>query len=1631
MAKSFLDILQTYRTISFSERDKGARFEALMQRYLQTDPLYASRFRTVWLWNEFPFRNDFSGKDTGIDLVAETRDGEYWAIQCKCYAEDAHLGKSAVDSFLATSSKRFRNENLQKVAFSARLWISTTRSFGPEFENAIANQNPPVIKLGLENLITSPVNWDALEKGKTGARRSDKKLRPHQKDAVNAVHTYFKKPENSRGKIVMACGTGKTFTALKIAEKETGGNGLVLCLVPSIALVGQMLREWSADCAGEFNAICVCSDAEVSKKKSKAADELFESVEDLALPASTDVKSLVGQLYKYAGTRAGARSGLTVVFSTYHSIEVISKAQKRLISDYGAERFTFDLIVCDEAHRTTGVTLANETESAFVRVHDNKFIAAAKRLYMTATPRLYGEDSKKRAKEADAVLCSMDDPELYGEEIFRIGFGEAVEKGLLTDYKVLVLTISESQISPSLQNAIANNESEISTDDAAKFIGCINALSKRMLVNKELLVETDPEPMRRAVAFCQNIKISKRTSSVFNASQELYERDLDNPATAQLVRVEAAHVDGSMSAGTRDEKLAWLKADTPSSPQKTCRILTNVRCLSEGVDVPALDAILFLSARNSQIDVVQSVGRVMRTAPGKKYGYIIIPVVIPAGISPEEALNKNERFAVVWSVLNALRAHDDRFNATVNKIELNKNKPKQILVGGVPDNTDGDTFSESGSLVQGALDFSFENLSGEIYVKMVEKVGDRRYWENWAKDVGDIALRHIDRIRKLIAEPGKHKDAFDEFVRELRQNINPGVKADDVVEMLAQHIITRPVFDALFENHEFTQHNPISKSMSKMLAILEEQSMDKDHETLQRFYQSVRERAAGIDNAEGKQRIIVELYDKFFKTAFPKVVEKLGIVYTPVEIVDFLIHSVEYVLKQEFSRSLGDKDVRILDPFTGTGTFITRLLQSGIISKENLRYKYLNEIYANEIVLLAYYIASVNIENAFAEIIGSKKYESFPGVCLTDTFQLAEPGNETALFKLFPENSKRVQAQKKSPLRVIFGNPPYSVGQKSANDNAQNESYPFLEKRIAETYAEETKAVSSKSLHDSYIKAFRWASDRIDEKNGGVVAFVTNGGWIEKLAMDGFRKCLEREFSAIYVFNLRGGVRGKDRESARREGGNVFPIMTGVVLAILVKHENTSSGAKIPSSKARIHYRDIGDYLSREQKLEIIKGAKDISFLDGNAWEIISPNEHGDWINQRNDKFSTFIPLEPEKKFDTTTKSVFVINSLGVVTNQDAFSYNFSNQSLENITKKSINFYNAARISFNQRKEKNPKAKFLDLVDSDNSKISWYTKLQAKCERGDEALFSKKFLRISIYRPFQKQAHYFNPEWTNRPGQMAELFPTPEHENLVICTCGKGARKEFSCVIVNTILDLNSMEAGAQCFPLYYYEENDLRERSLFDGDEEKFVRRDGISDFILMRSRELYGQRVSKEDIFYYVYGLLHSPDYRREFSSDLKKMLPRLPLVESPKDFWAFSKVGRELAELHLNYETLPLPKDILATHYCAGTPSRRVSQMRFEKGLRAKDRPDKIFYNEQICVGPIPGEAYDYVVNGKSAIEWIVERYAVTTHKDSGIVNDPNLWCEEHGDPAYIVNLLRRIIDLSRRSVALIETLPRMNF
>lgn len=1119
--------------------------------------------------------------------------------------------------------------------------------------------------------------------------------------------------------------------------------------------------------------------------------------------------------------------------------------------------------------------------------------------------------------------------------------------------------------------------------------------------------------MKRAVAFCRDIKTSKKITNNLNNYSETYISSLKEEAQRKMVDITSKHIDGGMNALERDELLSWLKED---SGDKECRVLTNARCLSEGVDVPNLDAVLFLSSKNSQVDVVQSVGRVMRKAPNKKYGYIIIPVLIPSKKKPEESLNDNETYKVIWSVLNALRAHDDRFNASVNKIDINKKKPENIIIG-TPDNSGSDfvgEVKESNPVYQQTL-FPIDIVQNAIYAKMVEKVGDRKYFEQWAKDVAKIAQIQIDRIKDLIAKSEEHKKAFNNFIKGLQENINSSIDSEEAIEMLSQHIITKPIFEALFENYSFVKNNPISSAMEEILNLLLEQQFEKETTELKEFYDDVRVRVGNIDNSEGKQKIIVELYEKFFKTAFPKLVDKLGIVYTPIEVVDFIINSVEDVLKKEFNRSLTDENVNILEPFVGTGTFISRLLQSGNIKPKDLERKYKKEIFANEIVLLAYYIATVNIENIYHDLNNEAEYKEFEGICLTDTFQLGEDKEESQLiFNSFKENSERVKRQKNAPLQIIFGNPPYTIGQNSANDNAQNKKYPILDNRILETYSKESSAGLNKALYDAYIKAFRWATDRLN-KNGGVIGFVTNGAWIDGTATSGFRKTIEKEFSSIYIFNLRGNQRTSG-EISRREGGKIFGgrSRTPIAITLLVKNPNEEK------EKAKIHYYDIGDYLTREEKLSKINDFKSIGSKKMD-WQILNPNEEGDWINQRNDKFKDFIPLI-DKDNKNNKETFFTMSSNGVVTSRDSWVYSYSKVNLEKNMRETIDFYNkeVEKILNTRKKDKNKAIE--DIIDTNPVNISWSADLKKKANSYKFDEFYKSDIVISLYRPFTKQYLYFNKFWNERYSRQDKF-----KASLSIGTIGIGGNKEFSITILKEIGDFQTLQ-NANFYPLYCVEEeNKNKDKSLFENSDEikEENKKDGISDYIFNLAKQKYSTKITKEDIFYYVYGFLHNEDYKKEFEADLKKLIPRLPLVDDYRIFKTYSDIGRELADLHLNYENIEKDKVIIVEG--EENNNFKVEKMRFT----SKDKKDVIIFNSDIKIKNIPLEAYNYQVNGKSAIEWIMERYAITVDKDSQIENNPNLWCEENKNPRYILDLLLSVISLSVRTNELVKKLPRIKF
>ncbi|MDN5543841.1 MAG: DEAD/DEAH box helicase [Rhodococcus sp. (in: high G+C Gram-positive bacteria)] len=1661
------EVIEAFRQAP-SNSERGTKFEQLMVRYFELDPLLSQQYEKVWRWIDWPGRK---GKpDTGIDLVARERDtGEFTAIQCKFYEPTHTLAKGDIDSFFTASGK---------TPFSNRVIISTTDRWGKNAEEALEGQSIPVQRIGLAEIAESPIDWDIawpqgeLQVNLTEAKRHEPRL--HQQTAIDAVFAGFE-AGNDRGKLIMACGTGKTFTALKIAERaalENGGNARILFAVPSISLLSQTLREWTAQTQLDLRAFAVCSDTKVSR----SAEDF--NIHDVAIPVTTDPVKLAEEM----AHRKRAK-GLTVVFTTYQSLPAVAKAQELGVDP-------FDLVICDEAHRTTGVTLFGEDDSNFVRVHDAEFLKATRRLYMTATPRIFDDTVKDKAEEHSAELTSMDDETVYGPEFHRLSFGAAVDRGLLTDYKVIVLTVDESLMAAPLQDQLAGVHSELRLDDASKIIGCWNALAKRAGETPEGTGFAPGEaPMRRAVAFAKDIAASKQVAEVFPAVVDAY-RDLLEDSENDGRTVDSTnlgltcsvhHVDGTFNALQRNEQLSWLKAPIPEGE---ARILTNARCLSEGVDVPALDAVMFLNPRNSVVDVVQSVGRVMRKSDGKDYGYIILPVAVPAGVSPSEALSNNTRFKVVWQVLNALRAHDDRFNAMVNSIALNATTDKKDgkgndrLLGGhigplveVGESFDNNGNSSSGAghaaegtgastdSAQGVADgtntsdsgggmatqmalFSLSEWQEAIYAKIVDKVGTRAYWEDWAGDVSDIAAAQITRINALLAGANTAvAEEFERFLTGLRDNLNDSISRDDAISMLSQHLITKPVFDALFAEHDFASHNPVSRVMQSMVDTLDDSGLEAETASLDGFYASVRVRATEVTSAEGKQKVIAELYERFFKIGFKKQSDALGIVYTPVEIVDFILRAADAALRDSFGRGLTDQDVHVLDPFTGTGTFMTRLLQSGLIDPADLTRKYANELHANEITLLAYYVAAVNIETTYHALVdqpGDATYVPFEGIVLADTFQITENGDSLDAV-MFPQNNDRIIRQNSIPINVVIGNPPYSVGQTSANDLNANIPYPTLDARIRDTYVRRSQSKVQHTLYDSYLRAFRWATDRIGD--AGVVAFVSNGGWMDNNSADGVRLSLADEYSRIYVYNLRGNQRTAG-DLSRKEGGKIFGSGSRNTVAILI-------GVKNPAhiGDCEIFYRDIGNYLSREDKLRII----DDGTLDTVDWQPITPNSHGDWASQRNHEYLTW-PVIGTKQPEPGQISVFKTLSGGMASGRDAWVCNYSRSSLtqnvryltDNYANELTQFLRYAERSAITSPTKSDVERFLKdhPAAADPTYIKWSISLQSRFASQTQIGYSDDFMFTGLYRPFQRHYVYANPKLNHSLYRLPSLFPTPSHKNIGFYVVGTGSDKPFSAMMTNSIPDLSFWGSGSgQFFPRWTYikceptsGELDFESTSTLDVDEYGYRRIDNITDGILMLYRSAIGDQITKDEIFYYVYGLLHDPAYREKYAADLKKMLPHIPSPMSREGFEKLATAGRQLAELHVVYEAVePYKLDVQLKKGVDAYDHEtwRVSKLKWgrkkdpETGKNVDDRTT-IIYNPKVTITGIPEAADRYMLGSRSALAWIIERYQVKTDKPSGIVNDPNDWCDEHDDPTYIVDLIKQVTTVAVETMKIVDSL-----
>ncbi|MPB72758.1 type ISP restriction/modification enzyme [Campylobacter fetus] len=1634
MDNIFEQLLENFRNqgkLQQSQRNKGTSFEIFCVKFFRTYEMYRN-FIKVDLWSNWSFGEG----DCGIDIVALDENGEYIAIQCKCYADDAKLDLKDISTFLASSNRAFTLNN-NKINFSKLILIDTAKDLTKKALEQIQNNEKQISRIDIEQIKNANIDWSEFKKNNEVKLNSKKKLRDHQIEAIKCIKQEFLNAD--RTKLIMACGTGKSLTSIRLFDDLIGNGEIGIFFAPSIALVSQTLKESFEQSNKEFIGFVVCSDSKVGSDN--------EDIHAYELPISPTTDPIRLANYIQNDIKHNKR---IIIFSTYQSIDVIVQTQKILKQE-------ISLIISDEAHRTAGFKENDKEDSIFTKVHSNDNLMAKKRLYMSATPKIFSDNAKSKAKDVDTVLYSMDDEAIFGRVAYNLDFGQALVKGLLSEYKVLITIINKSEVSR-IANALGREKKEgedshikleidgketiVDVDLVAKTIATYKALQKQDVFvmgsqnEKESLNDDNENIMKCAIAFNSSIKFSQIRQKVFEPVIRLFDGSTNS--------VEVKHIDGMMNQSKKNEMLSWLKDE-----DQNIKILSNAKCLTEGVDIPALDAVIFFDARDSIVDIVQAVGRVMRRAEGKKYGYVILPIMLDQ--SEEENFDKmlsSDKFKVVWKVLKALRSHDNSLvsqSEQIKKVVVKASTLSTNSSGGGKGDDGGSGESKppetSTPQVKDSL-FTMEelsNLAKQFYAIIPNKLGDREYWSSFAKNVATIVPVLESRIIELLRSDSNIKKEFDKFAITLKKNINASIDEHNTIMMITQHIITRPIFDAIFPNGEFKLKNPVSKSLDKVYDKLQNYGLEDETSKLYLLYKSIGENANLAKSDKEKQEIIKNLYDNFFNAAFKKESEKLGIVYTPIEVVDFILHSTDYALNKHFNKSLKDKGVNILDPFTGTGTFIVRMLQNGLLDSEYLKAKFKNEIFANEITLLAYYIANLNISAAYHSALNdpTSDYIFLPNLLLTDTFELNEAKNDPDNLEFdeyLEENEESIKKQRNTKIDIIIGNPPYSSGQSSANDNNQNIKYQNLDNAIEKSYVAHTNSTLSKNLYDSYIRAIRWATDRVNKN--GIIGYVTNGSFLDANNMSGLRHCLEAEFSYIYIFNLRGNQRTSGEES-RKEGGKIFGggSRTPVAITLLIKDENYSK------DKATIYYHDIGDYFSREQKLNLIS---DYQSIENMEFETLKPNKFSDWINLRDESFYKFVEIANKDTKFKDGNDIFKVFSMGVLTSRDSWCLNFSKQNLLGNMKSCIDFYNEQKDKF--KIHNNYK------LDMDKRKISWSRKIVKLAQKNREIKFDTNKARLCLYRPYSKAWLYYDTAFNEMQCQLDNIYPTDtsvlanasfasqEFENLSIITTGIGTTKEFSAIINNKVSEYHT-EPNGQIFPLYYYEKVENEKLDLesdipiIDG----YYKKEAIRDTALVNFREKYNDMsITKEDIFYYIYGLFHNKDYLDEFKNSLSKMLPRIPYC---KDFWSFSEIGKELAELHLNYETIDIIKSSAKAipisekgehlfnqdrQYNFSADQLIVDKMKFEPKQKASDRPNIINYNKHIKIVSIPKKAYDYKVNGKSAIEWIMDRYQVTIDKDSGIKNDPNLYSD---NPKYILNLLLNVIEVSIRSVDLIDSLPTM--
>ena len=1053
-------------------------------------------------------------------------------------------------------------------------------------------------------------------------------------------------------------------------------------------------------------------------------------------------------------------------------------------------QFAFDLAICDEAHRTTGLektaTGDSQSNKPFQLIHEDKRISASKRLYMTATPRVFAENVKRRIEEQsfDGQSYSMDNEETYGPVAYRMSFAEAIEGGWLSDYRVVVIGVSEKDYLDRAKSKPITLEDNIQADPATvvRLAGCWDALatpktqevgSDRLL--GELKLNVSPNA-RSAIAFTSRIKDSKTAKALWPKVTTWYESSETEAHDREYLTIEIDHLDAKTPASDRVDLVESLRKPPRLG---TCKILTNVGVLSEGVDVPALDAVVFLQSRSSPVDVTQAVGRVMRRSPGKQFGYVVIPVVVPAFNTEETDATVEELLAVsdfkpVWDVVRALRSHDERIDhmleARTMPIELRI--PTGPRPG--PGNGNGGTSLEK---EQNILDV-INDINEHFGSLMLDACGDRHMYPNWGEQAGRVCQQIEVRLKSLSENYEKVKEDFQAFHQSLQSSVSPDITLDQTIRMVSHHLVTVPVFEELFGDSMFAERNPITQSMDSIMSSLEEvgANFDPEREPLSRAYRMMNNAFKSADDPAKRLDVLRAIFDGFFRKAMPDEVMTMGIAYTPIELVDFIIRFTDNLCKKEFGKGLTGKDVHVLDPFVGTGTFLAHLLECKdakeeyIIRDEDLNRKYEFEMHANELVLLAYYIAALKIEETKhrRSMLSSGvtdtsyfPYQPFNHIVLADTFYMSESNKRIdLLFGELEHNTLRAKDQIKAPIRVIFGNPPWSAGKDDAAETGTRGDYESISKRVAETYVNANRDIKSaaksvKSSGNLYVKAFRWASDRIKQTDDlpAIIAFVSPNSLSDGTSLAGMRKVLRDEFTDIFVVNLRGNAY-KAGEERKKEGEGIFGLSSrnGVQITFLVR--NPQKDLEVP---ARLRYAMVPERLNLQEKFEWLE---EIQHESGEHFVEVPVTKEHDWIDLQNPEFEELMHVCMPSK-EEGQDYIVEDHSQGILTALDTYVYDFSIDNLRIKIKKLIETFNKCADAFAASNQSSDV--YESLVGNQSiATIKWSDKLKKTLLQGKRLEFDEAKIREVLYRPFTKC--YLYEDWDILTGgkKASKFFPKTE-----------------------------------------------------------------------------------------------------------------------------------------------------------------------------------------------------------------------------------------------------------------------------